>query len=195
MIELDYHQHQCPYPVVETRKQLLANPAATVAVLVGDQTARENISRLAGKMGYQVSETKVADNYQLTLTPGAQMEPTTVAAAAIGGKTVIFCGCETMGDGDPDLGRILLKNFLVTLTELEVPPDAILFVNAGVKLACQGSEALEALTALACRGVDIAACGLCLDFYHLKEKLQVGRTTNMLEIAETTLLAGRVFRP
>ena len=53
----------------------------------------------------------------------------------------------------------------------------------------------EALNALACRGVDIAACGLCLDFYHLKEKLQVGRTTNMLEIAETALQAGRVIRP
>ncbi|NOQ51007.1 MAG: SirA family protein, partial [Desulfuromonadaceae bacterium] len=36
MIELDYHQHQCPYPVVETRKQMLANPGEIIEVLVGD---------------------------------------------------------------------------------------------------------------------------------------------------------------
>ncbi|NOY12833.1 MAG: sulfurtransferase-like selenium metabolism protein YedF, partial [Deltaproteobacteria bacterium] len=74
-------------------------------------------------------------------------------------------------------------------------PDTILFVNSGVKLVCRGSDALEALNQLACRGVDIASCGLCLDFYRLKDQLEVGRITNMLEIIETQMQADRIIRP
>ncbi len=195
MKTLDYRQFQCPYPVVETRKALLAHPDEELQVLVTDQISADNIGRLATSRNYQLQQQPADSGFLLTLTPVASTAMPPVTGDKVGGKSVIFCGSEQMGDGDAELGRILLQNFFVTLTELEVLPDAILFVNAGVKLACQGSEALEALHALACRGVDIAACGLCLDFYHLKERLQVGRTTNMLEIAATTLQAGRVIRP
>ncbi len=43
-------------------------------------------------------------------------------------------------------------------------------------------------------GADIASCGLCLDYFHLKEQLAVGRVTNMLDIAETLRTAGRTIR-
>lgn len=195
MIELDYHQHQCPYPVVETRKQLLANPDQTLEVLVGDQTAKENITRLAGKLGYQTRWESAGVNYKLTLTPGSETEKSPAATAEVSGDTVIFCGSDQMGNGDEEFGQILLKNFLATLIELDPLPDCILFVNSGVKLASNGSEALEALNILACRGVDIASCGLCLDYYHLKEQLAVGRATNMLEIAEIQMQAGRLIKP
>ena len=48
---------------------------------------------------------------------------------------------------------------------------------------------------LLCDGVDIAACGLCLEFYDLKDKLLVGRVSNMLETVETLHSAGRIIRP
>jgi selenium metabolism protein YedF len=195
MKKLDYRQFQCPYPVVETRKAMLAQPDEELQVLVNDQISADNIGRLAASLRYQLAKTVADIGFLLTLTPAENTEITPAVDMKFSGKSVIFCGTEQMGEGDVELGRILLKNFFITLTELDTPPDAILFVNAGVKLACQGSETLQALNVLACRGVDIASCGLCLDFYQLKEKLQVGRTTNMLEIAETTLQAQRVIRP
>lgn len=195
MIELDYRQFQCPYPVVETRKQILANPKETFAILLGDQTAKENISRLAQKMGYQTNAEQEGTDYKLTLSPSDVAQPQPSELTEIVGRTVIFCGSDQMGQGDEEFGQVLLKNFFVTLLELEQLPDSILFVNSGVKLVCSGSDALEALNQLACRGVDIASCGLCLDFYHLKNQLNVGRATNMLEIAETQMQAGRIIRP
>ena len=57
-----------------------------------------------------------------------------------------------------------------------------------------GAQA-RAADALACRGVDIASCGLCLAFYHLQDKLRIGRSTNMLEIAEAQLQAARILCP
>jgi len=193
MKTLDCRAHKCPHPVVETRKLILAEPGVPVTVLVGDETARENISRLAAGLGYAVAAAAAEGGFALALTPGEK--PAAAAAPAVSGKTVAFVSSDAMGGGSDELGRLLMKNFLFTLTELETVPDVLLFVNAGVKLTTEGSEALEALERLACLGADIASCGLCLDYFHLKEKLAVGRVTNMLDIAETLQKAGRTIRP
>jgi selenium metabolism protein YedF len=191
---LDCRAHKCPYPVVETRKLMLGHPGIPLQILVGDETARENVSRLAASQGYQVTSAETDGGFLLDLSPGTPPAPH-AAGSVPTGKTVVFFASDEMGSGDADLGRILLKNFLFTLAETDTPPDACLFVNAGVKLTTEGSEVMEALERLACMGVDIASCGLCLDFFHLKEKLAVGRTTNMVEILETLQTAGRTIRP
>ena len=194
MKELDARAWSCPQPVVQARKALLGSPGEALRVLVGDEVGRQNVRRLAESLGYAVQETTQEHGYALELTPG-DGTVAAVAAAASGGKTVVLIGAETMGSGSDELGRVLLRNFLITLAEMELPPEAIYFVNAGVKLTVQGADTVEILEKLACNGSDIAACGLCLDFFHLKEQLAVGRVTNMLDIAETLLKAGRVLRP
>lgn len=192
---LDCRARKCPYPVVETRKALLAEPGAPLTVLVGDETARENISRLAAGQGYRVEASPAEGGFSLALTPGQAAGETGTGGAPIQGKAVVFITGDTLGTGNDELGRILLKNFLFTMAEAGAAPDAMLFVNAGVKLTAQGSEVLEALDRLACMGTDIASCGLCLEFYGLKDKLVAGRPTNMLEILETLQKAGRIIRP
>ena len=199
MIKLDYSQHQCPYPVVETRKQILTNPGAALVVLVGDRAGRDNVSRLATKMGYQTVAMKAGNKFQLTLTPGDKEGETTlsktISSIPVTGKTVIYCGSDRMGDGDDQFGRVLMINFLTTLLEMDPLPDIILFVNSGIDLTTQGSAVLEALRTLESRGADIASCGLCLDFYQKKDQLKVGRVTNMYEMVEVQCLAGRVITP
>ena len=191
---LDCRQQKCPQPVIETRKLLLASQGAALRVLVGDNVASENIQRLARSQGYQVAVSETSEGFALELTPGEAPadQPSSQTAS---GNTVVFIGAQTMGSGDDDLGRVLMKNFIITLLERENPPESVLLVNAGVKLVCQGSEVVEALEELACRGSDIAACGLCLDYFHLKDQVAVGRVTNMLDIATTLTRAGRVVRP
>ena len=195
MLHFDYSNQQCPYPVVETRKQLMAHPGESLSVQVGDQTARDNITRLANGQGYSVSVETTTNGFALTLVPGKVPHTGADRPGAAQGETVLFCKSDRMGEGDEELGRILLKNFFITLTDLPHPPERILFVNSGVKLVCRGSDILEALNQLACLGSDIAACGLCLEYYRLKDQLAVGRTTNMLEIAESQLRAGRIITP
>jgi selenium metabolism protein YedF len=185
--------------VVETRKQILENPGASLVVLVGDQVGRDNVSRLATKMGYQTVAIEAGNNFQLTLTPEdskeqvPQGEP--ISVTPVTGKTVIYCGSDRMGDGDDQFGRVLMINFLTTLLEMDPLPDIILFVNSGIDLTTQRSAVLEALRTLESRGVDIASCGLCLDFYQKKDQLQVGRVTNMYEMVEVQCQAGRVITP
>lgn len=62
-------------------------------------------------------------------------------------------------------------------------------------MATEGSKVLEALKKLADEGVEILACGTCLDFYGLKERLRVGEVSNMYDIAQSLLGADRLIRP
>ncbi len=197
MLELDYRGHACPYPVIETRKQILANVADKLTVLVDDDVCRDNVTRLAEKMGYQTIAVAIPDGYRMELTPSAgQAEAASPAPqTAATGATVIYCGSDRMGSGDDDFGRVLLKNFLMTQLEIDPLPAAILFVNSAVHLVCSGSEVLDTLQALKTAGVDIASCGLCLEFYNRKDQLKVGRITNMLDIVDIQHQAGRVISP
>ena len=62
-------------------------------------------------------------------------------------------------------------------------PRRLLLMNSGVKLAVEGSESLANLQKLEARGVEVLACGTCLEFFGLTSRLAVGGSTNMYEIA------------
>ena len=68
-----------------------------------------------------------------------------------------------MGEGDDELGRILLKGFLFALTQQEKLPSTLLFYNGGARVTCEGSPSLEDLKNLAALGVEILTCGTCLE--------------------------------
>jgi intracellular sulfur oxidation DsrE/DsrF family protein len=63
----------------------------------------------------------------------------------------------------------------------------MIFMNSGVRLVTENDETITHLKTLEDRGVDIIACGTCLDYYSLKERLAAGRVGNMYEI-QTTLI-------
>ena len=107
-------------------------------------------------------------------------------------KILVFIRNDRLGHGDDVLGAGLMKNFLLTLKEMGPALWRIMFVNAGVKLAVEGSESLPALKELEESGVSILVCGTCLNHFDLLEKKQVGITTNMLDIVTSLQVAGKV---
>lgn len=193
METLDCRGQQCPQPVVQTRKLMLSQPDTTLKVLVDDDVSSNNVTRLAKSLGYSASVTQAGATFEISLTPGLAPEKT-IASTAKPGPTVIFIASDEMGRGDAKLGQILMKNFIFTLIESDTSPDAIYFVNNGVKLTVGGSDVIEPLVELANRGVDIASCGLCLEFFNVKETLAVGRISNMLELVNALEGAGNIIR-
>jgi selenium metabolism protein YedF len=87
-----------------------------------------------------------------------------------------------------------MKNFIHTLLEAVEPPSRIFFMNSGVLLAIEGSEVYEALEKLRGMGVEILSCGLCLDYFGLKEKPRIGNTTNMLTAVESLLSSNAMIK-
>jgi selenium metabolism protein YedF len=110
------------------------------------------------------------------------------------GRPVLFVPSDRLGDGPEELGEILMRAALKTALTLDPAPAAVLFMNSGVKLACEGSVLLDDLRRLEAAGAALLSCGTCLDFYHLKEKLEVGRGSNMKEILTTMATAPRLVR-
>ncbi len=86
---------------------------------------------------------------------------------------------QTMGSGDDELGTMLIASFFRKLAGSETKPEQIIFYNEGVKLLADGSRALDGLILLAEAGVDLVACGTCVEFFELGSRLKVGRVGAM----------------
>jgi selenium metabolism protein YedF len=108
-------------------------------------------------------------------------------------RIVLAVSSEGMGQGDDELGRLLLRNHLHVLTEVEPKPDVLVFFNGGVRLAAAGSPALDDLRALVGQGVQVLLCGTCVAHFELKDKVAVGEVSNMYTITETMLRAAKVI--
>lgn len=86
---------------------------------------------------------------------------------------------DSLGSGDEQLGRVLVRNLIYTLARSEERPERLLFLNAGVRLTCEGSESLRDLRMLQEAGTIIRSCGTCLDYFGLKDSLAVGEVGDM----------------
>lgn len=183
----------CPQPVILTRKAL--QTCDGVMTIVDNETAQQNVTRMAQRAGCTVQVEQRQDGICLLIQKDgerAKAEPALATGQPVAGPLVLFVSSEFMGRGEDDeLGHVLMRAFFHTLGEVEPLPDRIIFVNSGVKLAVEGSAVLEDLQALAARGIDILACGTCLGQYGLKEQLAVGVVSNMYDIAEALLQAAK----
>ena len=201
MVKIDARGDVCPLPVVKAKKALSElNGAGEVEVLVDNEIAVQNLTKMAQQKGLVYSAEKRAEReYAVRFTvgdaPEEKNEPAESCAPDARTDTVVVIASDRMGEGAEELGKTLLKAFVFSLTQQDKLPKTILFYNGGAQLTCEGSPMLEDLKALEAEGVEIMTCGTCLNFYGLTEKLAVGSVTNMYVIAERLLNAGNVVKP
>lgn len=199
MITVNAMGDNCPIPVIKTKKamQALAGPE-TIEVLVDNEVAVQNVTKMAESSGGQVHSEKLGDaEYKVTISmQGApQVQEDTACIPDAKGDLVVVVSSDRMGTGNDELGKVLIKGFIFAVTQLDTLPKAMLFYNGGVTLTTEGSPALEDLKSLEAQGVEIMSCGTCLDYYGLKDKLAVGSVTNMYNIVETQAKATKVIKP
>lgn len=106
-------------------------------------------------------------------------------------KRMLFLS-DRIGRANDELGRVLMKNFLYSVARNDDAPKAVMFMNEGVRLVCEGSDSLDDLHLLAEKGVAVKACGTCLDFLGLKDQVAVGDIGTMPESAAALLGADDV---
>ncbi|MEE8716944.1 MAG: sulfurtransferase-like selenium metabolism protein YedF [Coriobacteriales bacterium] len=99
---------------------------------------------------------------------------------------------DKLGEGDPELGKLLMQKFIYNLARADQAPEKMIFMNDGIRLTSEGSEVLDDLKLLAEKGVAISTCGTCLDFHGLRDKLAVGVAGKMDGTVATTLAADDV---
>jgi selenium metabolism protein YedF len=186
----------CPQPVITTKKALDQLNEGEMIVIVDNASSCNNVERFAQSQGCSVEVESRGQDFYLHVRKGKISD----AAEAPGEKkevekVVVYINSNLLGVGDEALGTILMRAFLKTLLDLERKPLRLILINSGVQLASEGSEVLEILGKLSEKGIEILSCGTCLDFYGLKEKLKVGKVSNMYEIAQSLMEADRLVRP
>ena len=107
------------------------------------------------------------------------------------GKTVLIL-TDRIGRHDGELGRVLMRTFLYSLARAEERPSAVLLMNEGVRLACEGSEVLDDLALLVAAGVPVKACGTCLDYLGISDLRVVGEAGTMPAAVDRLLGPGEV---
>ncbi|WP_405381371.1 sulfurtransferase-like selenium metabolism protein YedF [Phascolarctobacterium sp.] len=202
MITVNAMGDACPIPVVKTKNAIKGmQGAGQVEIFVDNEIAVQNLTKMAQQKGYGVSSAKVEEGkYRVEMTVGdapaveeeAQEETCLVDARS---HKLVAITSECMGEGDPVLGKLLMKGFIFALTQQDILPETILCYNGGAHWTCEGSPALEDLKSLEAQGVEILTCGTCLNHYDLAEKLAVGGVTNMYVICEKMLNAASVVKP
>ncbi len=182
----------CPVPVIETRNLIESKAVAAIEVLVDDPAASENVRRFLASKGYSTSV--VEDNGTYRIEGSLDEDAVRVTEKGIH-RSLVYIDGEFMGRGSEELGRILMRAFLNTIKDLEVRPWRLIFINSGVKLVALDSEYLNILKDIEDLGIEIIACGTCLDYFHLKDRIGVGRVSNMFEIMTSFNEATNVIRP
>ncbi|MEN1760150.1 sulfurtransferase-like selenium metabolism protein YedF [Anoxynatronum sibiricum] len=188
--EIDARGLNCPMPLIQTKKALDALSEGSVRTIVDNETAKENIQKFAKSMDYRYTVKENQGHFYIDIFKelkyremrvlDLEMEPESLPKSDL----VVMISKDYMGEGSEELGRILMKGYLYTLTEVLPMPKTLVFVNGGVKLTCAGSESLENLRKLEEKGVEILSCGTCLDYFKLKSMLMVGGISNMYTIVE-----------
>lgn len=194
---------QCPIPVVMTKKVIdQSGTGDEIEILVDNETAVNNLSRLANKTGCTfVSEKLEVKKYRVKMKVQTEQTGTEVKeeefVCAMPGKKVkvAVISADVMGKGDDELGKVLIKGFLYALSQMETHVDTILFYNGGAKLTTEGSDSIEDLKKMEAEGTEILTCGTCLKHYGLMEKLLVGKVTDMYTITERMMGADKIIRP
>ncbi len=193
-VTVDARGQACPQPVILARRALAQ--ASEVTVIVDNTTARENVAAMARSQGHAVRIEERGGEFLVHITAQGTVAPAPApapSAAPAAGPLVVLLAGDTLGRGAEELGGILVRSFLHTLNEVEPRPDVLIFLNSAVRLVVEGSPVLDDLRALAAGGVQVLACGTCLGYYELKDKVAVGTISNMYTIAETLLGAGKVI--
>lgn len=200
MVTVNAMGKNCPIPVIETKKamQALTGPD-TIEVLVDNEIAVQNVTKMAANSGGKVTSEKLGDKefkvvVQMEGAPAVTTEEASCMPDA-GDNTVVAIGSNLMGNGNNELGKVLMKSFIFAVSQLDTLPKSILFYNGGATLTTEGSDCIEDLKNMEAQGVEILTCGTCLDYYGLKEKLLVGGVSNMYSIVETLAGASKIIRP
>lgn len=210
---LDLRGLMCPEPVLRTKKILDGKPEGAVEVLVDSEINVMNLTRLANSLGLRLNAKESEDGYEVVIgsasqtktdaAPGHSHAPTQKsqsksangAASSTKTNTVVFIAKDTFGEGDRDFSVNLINVFLQTILQAGHKPQAILLANTGVRLMDPDSSVYKVLADFKDAGIEVFACGLCVEFYGLKDKIPKEQITNMYAICEYLFSADKVISP
>jgi selenium metabolism protein YedF len=189
-------------PVVFAKKALAEEGSSGVIVLVDNMVSVQNLEKMAKGTGCAFSYEGEGALYKVSITKGANTGAALKEQAASGIEggekdlsrgPVVLIGADSMGRGAEDLGKILVKGFIFSLSQLNPPPEAVIFLNGGAHLTKEGANTVPDLKQLEENGSYVYTCGTCANYYKTADSLAVGSIVDMMAITNLLAKASRII--
>jgi len=185
-------------PIIMLKKYLKEEGMLGFRILTDNEISKNNLLSFLQDNKYQ-TVLELVDNYWIIgVNTGNETNTTeihTIRQNNINKGHVFVITSNKMGEGNEELGEILMKGLFNSLTEMDNYPDKIIFYNSGAFLCIDSSPVIKSLNKLVEYGVDILICGACVDFYQLKDQISIGSITNMYSICEILTKCEKVVYP
>jgi selenium metabolism protein YedF len=194
----------CPAPLIATKRALKETAVGeSIIVLTDNEISFNNLSRFLkdNNTSFNLSFEEGVWSLTVTKTSGdivqAKVEEycTTGISHFEKGDFIIVLASDRMGEGDDELGHLLMSNFIKAVKDLDKLPQKILFYNKGVTLATNNSPVIDHLKDLEKMGVEMLICATCISHFKLDNDVGIGVLSNMFVIAEEMSSAGNIVRP
>ncbi len=112
MKKIDCLGMACPMPVINTKKYFDSIEEGVAEVLVDNEVAKNNICKYAEGCGYNFDASEKEGNYIIKIEKNGENK-----IEKKEDDFVIVLGTDKLGQGNDDLGTILMKGYLYTLSE------------------------------------------------------------------------------
>jgi selenium metabolism protein YedF len=200
MKTLDTKGLKCPQPLIMLKEALLdLKSGEEICVETDNDTSLKNLLSYLKDQGVEPKVSSAGTVHTLVaLKPDQDIASSNAAIYCTTDLPISYVVCikgELMGNGDPELGKLLMETFMDNLKLQEQLPTHVVLYNGGVKLAMKDSPVCNSLTELEELGTRIMLCGTCIDHYGLQFDIGVGMISNMVVITETLASAGHVVTP
>ncbi|MCP4311714.1 MAG: sulfurtransferase-like selenium metabolism protein YedF [Bacteroidetes bacterium] len=198
---VDTKGHTCPRPLIMLKEALLElKQGDQLQVITDNETSLKNLISYLKDQGANPTVDTAGNVHTITTvrpdTPDGETNPATYCSTEIARTDYVVClKSNRMGEGDPDLGKVLMETFVENLKLQDHLPTHVVMYNAGVKLAMKESPVCSSLSELEELGCRIMLCGTCIDHYGLQYEIGVGMISNMVCITEILVQTGHVITP
>jgi selenium metabolism protein YedF len=201
---IDTSGQECPAPLIATKRALKdVQTGDALKIITDNQTAFNNICRFLKDNKTKFSFEESNDIWTLTITKqtpelldNAPEEYCTMEIPHFSkGDFVVAFTSDRMGDGDEELGHLLMINFVKAIRDLDILPRKMVFYNKGVTLGSEDSPVIDHFKEIEKMGVTFLFCATCAKYYLLEEKIKIGSLSNMFEITQVLSSAGNTVRP
>jgi selenium metabolism protein YedF len=204
MLIIDTSGQLCPAPLIATKRALRETASGeSFQVITDNRTSFNNISRFLRDNKTVFSFTESNGIWTLTVSTTGSTEETTDPSEYCKtdiphfskGSYIIVFSSDKMGEGDDDLGSLLMSNFIRAVKELDLLPEKMVFYNSAVRLVSDKSQVAGHLKELEKMGVTLLVCETCAKYYSIVDDISTGILSNMFEIAQAMASAGNIIKP
>lgn len=191
MIELDLRKKSCPIPLVETRKFINNNKNVDFKIILDNEVSFINVKKFLENNKINYSSNKSGNDFLFEVIFDGN-EQLSKNDFQINNFTILVMS-ELFGNGSDELSNVLMKSYFYALDESITLPSNIIFINSGVKLLTN-ENIIKNIDSLREKGVSIYYCGICVDYYSIKDKVRLDEITNMYSIIDILNNSDNVIR-